>query len=211
MTDKRRRYERIEVRLPCRLFIPEDDAPDGLRFQAFLTSRNLSLGGVFLESTFLMKPDTELFIEIQLTNASLTIRGRIVHVIDHDSITYPTGMGIEFLDMSSEGRENHYAAKTSLTEGHSKFLKRFLTYKIDPMIDVLSKSADKIEDEKVKETFLALLHEYKKLKLAVLIFYRIFEDINLDEIAEGTEAGDTRAVEFPRVVGVSFCLFCSQG
>jgi DNA-binding transcriptional regulator GbsR (MarR family) len=93
----------------------------------------------------------------------------------------------QMIEVSSEGRENHYSAKTSLTEGHSKFLKRFLTYNIDPMIDLLSKSADKIEDEKVKETFRALLHEYKKLKLAVLIFYRIFEDINLNEIVEETE------------------------
>lgn len=89
--------------------------------------------------------------------------------------------------VSSEGRENHYSANTSLTEGHGKFLKRFLNDKVDPMIEVLSGAEDRIEDKKVNETFRALLHEYKKLKLAALIFYQVIEDMNMDEIVETTE------------------------
>ncbi|MCD6456027.1 MAG: hypothetical protein J7K81_04480, partial [Methanophagales archaeon] len=37
---------------------------------------------------------------------------------------------------------------------------------------------DKIGDAKVKETFAAVLHEYRKLNLAVLLFSKIMNDIN---------------------------------
>ena len=104
MTEHRRRYERIEARLPCRLFIP-GDGDDDLKFEAFLTSRNLGLGGVFVESTFLLKPNLELHIDLTLPNATLTTWGRIVHVIGHGDDVFPTGMGIEFLEMDSEDRE----------------------------------------------------------------------------------------------------------
>lgn len=104
MSEYRRRYERIEAKLPCRLFIP-GDGEEGLKFEAFLTSRNLGMGGVFIESSFLLKPSLELFVEITLPNATLTTWGRIVHVISHGDSTFPTGMGIEFLEMNSEDRE----------------------------------------------------------------------------------------------------------
>jgi len=91
------------------------------------------------------------------------------------------------LEVSRVGNENLYSINTSLTEGLGELLKRFLTAKITPMIELLSGTADKIEDAKVRETFLALLHEYKKLKLAVLIFSRVMDDININEIVKDTE------------------------
>lgn len=91
------------------------------------------------------------------------------------------------LEVSRVGNENLYSINTSLTEGFGELLKRFLTAKITPMIELLSGTADKIEDAKVRETFLALLHEYKKLKLAVLIFSRVMDDININEIVKDTE------------------------
>ena len=73
-------------------------------------------------------------------------------------------------------------------------MKRFLADDIKPMIELLSTSLDKIRDAKVKETFTAMLHEYRKLKLAVLIFSRIMdmlntmpidiEECNVEEIAK---------------------------
>jgi len=91
------------------------------------------------------------------------------------------------LEVSRVGNENLYSINTSLTEGFGELLKRFLTVKITPMVELLSGTVDKIEDEKVRETFLALLREYKKLKLAVLIFSRVMDDININEIVEETE------------------------
>ncbi|RLG33663.1 hypothetical protein DRN80_04370 [Methanosarcinales archaeon] len=78
-----------------------------------------------------------------------------------------------------EGREIRYSINTSLTESFGDLLKRFLADDIKPMIELLSTSLDKIGDAKVKETFTAMLHEYRKLKLAVLIFSRIMDELNM--------------------------------
>jgi DNA-binding transcriptional regulator GbsR (MarR family) len=91
------------------------------------------------------------------------------------------------------GKENLYSVNTSLTDGLSELLKHFLTDKINPMIELLSGTVDKIEDAKVRETFLALLHEYKKLHLAIRVFAKIINNINtmhieveeVEDVAEG--------------------------
>ncbi len=67
-------------------------------------------------------------------------------------------------------------------------MKHFLTDRIKPMIELLSENLDKINDAKVRETFLALINEYKKLDLAVLLFSKIIDDIN-------TMPGDVENVE----------------
>ena len=78
-----------------------------------------------------------------------------------------------------EGREIRYSINTSLTESFGDLLKRFLAENVKPMIELLSTSRDKIGDAKVKENFTAMLHEYRKLKLAVLIFSRIMDELNM--------------------------------
>ncbi len=77
-----------------------------------------------------------------------------------------------------EGRETLYSVNTSLTESFGELLKRFLAGNIKPMIELLSASLSKIEDAKVRETFLVLLHEYRKMNLAVLLFSKIMNEIN---------------------------------
>ncbi|HET6436876.1 MAG TPA: PilZ domain-containing protein [Anaeromyxobacter sp.] len=98
-----RRYERIEIELPCRLFIP--GGPEGLKFEAFCTSRNLGLGGTFVASNFLLKRGLELIIELGLPEGPLPIRSRVAHTVDIDDPQFTTGMGIEFLDVDAHGRE----------------------------------------------------------------------------------------------------------
>ncbi len=97
-----RRYERIDIELPCRLYIP---GSDGLRFEAFCTSRNLGLGGIFVASSFLLRQGLELFVELALPDAPLPIRSRIAHAVALDDEEHLTGMGIEFLDVDAHGRE----------------------------------------------------------------------------------------------------------
>ena len=82
------------------------------------------------------------------------------------------------IEVKRLGREIRYSVNTSLTESFGELLKRFLADNIKPMTELLSTSQAKIGDAKVKETFHALLHEYKKLNLAVLLFSRIMNDIN---------------------------------
>ena len=98
-----RRYERIEIELPCRLYIP--GGPEGLKFEAFCTSRNLGLGGTFVASSFLLRRGLELFIELGLPDAPLAIRSRVAHTVAIDDPEFTTGMGIEFLDVDAHGRE----------------------------------------------------------------------------------------------------------
>jgi hypothetical protein len=97
-----RRYERIEIELPCRLYVP---GPDGLRFEAFCTSRNLGLGGLFVAASFLLKQGVELYVELALPDGPLPIRSRVAHAVALDDAEHDTGMGIEFLDVDAHGRE----------------------------------------------------------------------------------------------------------
>ncbi|MCW3131017.1 MAG: hypothetical protein N2V75_13110 [Methanophagales archaeon] len=77
-----------------------------------------------------------------------------------------------------EGREIRYSVNTSLTNSFGELLKRFLAENIKPIIELLSTSRDKVRDAKVKENFTAVLHEYRKLNLAVLLFSRIMDELN---------------------------------
>lgn len=105
MTEIRRRYERIQIDLAARLFLPEQKGSDELRFEAFCRTGNLSLGGVFVLSDFLLKPGVELFVELELESGPLPILARISHSVDHDDDDFHTGMGFEFLDVDAHGRE----------------------------------------------------------------------------------------------------------
>ena len=103
MADETRRYERIDIELPCRLFIPGENGP--LRFQAFTTTRNLGLGGVFVKSTFLLKAGLELLAELTLPGKQLVVRAQVSHAVPLDQEDWPSGMGLEFLGVDARGRE----------------------------------------------------------------------------------------------------------
>ncbi len=98
-----RRYERIDIELPCRLYIP--GGPEGLKFEAFCTSRNLGLGGTFVASSFLLRQGLELYIELGLPEGPLAIRSQVAHTVALDDPEFTTGMGIEFLAVDAHGRE----------------------------------------------------------------------------------------------------------
>jgi hypothetical protein len=103
MSSETRRYERIDIELPCRIFIPGDD--DGLRFEAYAVSKNLGLGGVFVATSFLLREGLEVHVELALPEGPLAIRSQIAHSVGHDDPELVTGMGIEFLDVDAHGRE----------------------------------------------------------------------------------------------------------
>src|SRR5580692_3416646 len=102
-----RRYERIDIQLRCRLFITEPQEgkkPHRMRFEAFAKSRNLGLGGLCVESAFLLRPGVEVNVELHLPNGPLPIWSKVAHVVAEGTHDF-TGMGIEFLDVDSHGRE----------------------------------------------------------------------------------------------------------
>jgi len=96
------------------------------------------------------------------------------------------------IKLTNVGGETHYSVNTSLTDGFGKFMKRFLDEIIRPMIELLSKKAMKVENAKVKENFHVLINELNKLSLAVLILFRIIEEINS---RQNTICVDMRVVE----------------
>ena len=105
MAHPQRAYERIDIELPCRLFIPMGGKREELKFEAFAKSQNLGMGGVFVKCTFLMRTGVHLWIELGLPDEALAVRGQVAHVIPLDNPDYPSGMGIQFLDVDSKGRE----------------------------------------------------------------------------------------------------------
>ncbi len=115
MDDDLRRYERIGAELPCRLFISEK-GEKGLKFQAFTSSLNVGLGGVFVRSSFLLKKGVDVNVEIALPDRPLSARARVSHLIplppgETKPDAAPSGMGMEFVAVE-EGREAllHYVA-----------------------------------------------------------------------------------------------------
>jgi hypothetical protein len=134
--DETRRYERIDIELPCRLFIP---GLGGLQFEAFTTSNNLGLGGIFLQSSFLLKVGLELFVELALPDGALAVRSRVAHAVDLDDRHHPSGMGIEFLDVDAHGRETllRYFTPTRYERFYTAFVEEFPHLKKElPLRDV---------------------------------------------------------------------------
>jgi hypothetical protein len=128
VSEQHRRYERIEIELPCRMFIPADGAADkgahqAMKFEAFCVSKNLGLGGVFVASSFLLKTGLELYIELGLPDGGLAIRSQVAHATAIDDPHNFTGMGIEFLDVDKHGRETLLRYFTPLR--YEAFFERF--------------------------------------------------------------------------------------
>jgi hypothetical protein len=136
VADATRRYERIDIELPCRLFIP---GQGGLRFEAYTRSRNLGLGGIFVASSFLCKKGLELYVELGLPDGGLAIRSTVAHVVELDNREHPSGMGIEFLDVDAHGRETllRYFTPVRYDKFYGAFVEEFPHLKKDlPLRDV---------------------------------------------------------------------------
>jgi hypothetical protein len=136
VTDPNRRYERIDIELPCRLFIP---GRDGLNFEAFTRSLNLGLGGIYVTSSFLLRTGLELYVELALPGEKLPIRSRVAHAVGLDDREHSSGMGIEFLDVDAHGRETllRYFTPVRYTSFYEAFVEEFPHLKKDvPLPDV---------------------------------------------------------------------------
>jgi hypothetical protein len=103
VADETRRYERIDIRLPCRIYIPGESG--ALRFEAFTTTHNLGLGGIFVTSSFLLRAGLEVVAELKLPGKPLTVRTCVSHAVPLDHRELPSGMGLEFLGVDARGRE----------------------------------------------------------------------------------------------------------
>jgi hypothetical protein len=125
MDASQRRYERIEIELPCRLYVPGAGGEN--KFEAFCTSRNLGLGGIFVSSSFLLKKGLEIHIELGLPDGPLSIRSQVAHIVDLESEDLVSGMGVEFLDVDAHGRETllRYFTPTRYEDFYGAFIEEF--------------------------------------------------------------------------------------
>jgi hypothetical protein len=150
VSDPTRRYERIEIELPVRLFIP---GRDGLRFEAFCTTRNLGLGGLFVASSFLLPDQIEVHVELKLPDKPLAIRSRVTHVVQLDDEKLSPGMGIEFLDVDAHGRETllRYFTPQRYEQFFKDFIEEFPHLKKDLPLRDVSLVLNLWEEWKVKQ------------------------------------------------------------
>ena len=82
------------------------------------------------------------------------------------------------VEVNRGGREIHYSINPSLATSIGKLMGRQYENKTKLLIEFLSGHSDKIKDEKVKESFLSLISEYKKLSLAFILFPKLIDLIN---------------------------------
>jgi PilZ domain len=92
-----RSFPRARLRVPFRVWIGEGA---DRRFSATLGSENLSVSGVFLESTFFLPVETELMVRFELEpkGAPVEARAEVLRQERTDDRTGRTGMGLRFLE-----------------------------------------------------------------------------------------------------------------
>jgi uncharacterized protein (TIGR02266 family) len=95
MDQERRAHERIPVEMHV-----EETHSTATYFQR---SANLSLGGIFLESTLPHPPGTRIELRIELPdgNEPLVVKGEVVAPAGNDEI----GMRVRFVDLGTEATE----------------------------------------------------------------------------------------------------------
>jgi hypothetical protein len=105
--NEQREHERIEIRMPTRMWLDEPLKGKPIVFEGYAQTRDLAIGGTFLESTYLLPIGFPLNLEMRLEDGSaLVARGEVVHRIEPGSpMGRETGMGILFTEVDSENRE----------------------------------------------------------------------------------------------------------
>ena len=83
-TAEQRRHPRLPNSLPARIFRRAARDKKKLDFRAHINTVDVSVGGVYLESTFFLKRDAAIEIEITLPGIKQVVHvaGTVVHVID---------------------------------------------------------------------------------------------------------------------------------
>lgn len=103
---ERREHERIDIRMPTRMWLEETYRGKALLFEGFSTTVNLAIGGTFLESTYLLSAGFPVNLEMRISDdESLMTRGEVVHLQQADAEGLPRGMGIIFTEVDATNRE----------------------------------------------------------------------------------------------------------
>jgi hypothetical protein len=102
---ERRKHERILIEMPTRMWLEESYKGKAIAFEGFAKTRDLAIGGTFLESNYLLPVGFPLNLEMRISDdESLVARGEIVHTVDAGESHSP-GMGMMFTEVDAENRE----------------------------------------------------------------------------------------------------------
>jgi c-di-GMP-binding flagellar brake protein YcgR len=101
-----RKHARGSLELPVLVSDAASKARVGIRFD----SADVSGGGAFLRSEMLLEVGEQLMLQFSLPNGrAIRVRGRVVRATRETASEpggkdHPSGMGVEFLDISAEDR-----------------------------------------------------------------------------------------------------------
>lgn len=127
-TIERREHERIEIRMAVRMWLDEQKGSKPIAFEGFAMTRDLSIGGCFLESTYLLPTGYPLNLEMRMEEGEiLRARGEIVHRLDGEG-PRPRGMGILFTEVDAENRERllrYFVSDRIKDFYHNRFIVEF--------------------------------------------------------------------------------------
>lgn len=105
MAQDRREHERILIEMPTRMWLDETIRGRDILFEGFARTRDLSIGGTFIKSTYLLPVGFPINLEMDLEDGQyLFARGEVIHTIG-DRSDEDRGMGIVFTEVDSENRE----------------------------------------------------------------------------------------------------------
>jgi hypothetical protein len=105
MADERRQHERILIQMATRMWLDELHKGKPIVFEGYATTRDLAIGGTFLESNYLLPVGFPLNLEMEISDGEMLLaRGEIVHTIGGGESHEP-GMGIAFTEVDAENRE----------------------------------------------------------------------------------------------------------
>lgn len=93
--ESRRIYPRVAVHVRARISVADDPSRF---FDASLPTLNLSVGGMFLESSFFLKPGTQLMVELELPPKQRKVRARAEVVRVVSSGEERTGFAMRFTE-----------------------------------------------------------------------------------------------------------------
>ncbi len=97
--------ERIAIELPTRLWLDESRRGRPVRFEGYARTRDISIGGTFLHSAYLLPVGCPINLEMTLEDGDiLSARGEVAHRISDNEGEEP-GMGIVFTTVDAENRE----------------------------------------------------------------------------------------------------------
>lgn len=138
LPSSRRRYPRAELRVKARLFVGGDKKR---QFEAVLSTSNVSVGGLFVESTFTLKLGLPLEVELRLPpdDRLVRVRGRVVRV--EQGAKAPGGFAIKFEEYyeDSEVALAHHFLSPVLKEFLAGYVK---ARRLQPSAEYLAHAAD---------------------------------------------------------------------